>query len=240
MVFSRVTLFSFHSNQSDAVQSGGAFTSANMCFPEDVLVIVGNSNLYAIDPLQICRRDGCRRANSGSGWQDGRCRSLRCEMYPHRRVVGALFLTISASRGGQMYHTDVFSLSGCGSVLYSHPKAILSGRGIIGGRHGRQRYPDILSMDILSGQPEAIMHVSIKAAGFHDGGMWLQLSDGRILGIPLAYMPALANASPEQLENFELSPRGIHWDELDEDLSLGGLLVTQPLQRVRSRSVKKA
>ena len=104
VVFSRVTLFSFHSNQSDAVQSGGAFTSANMCFPEDVLVIVGNSNLYAIDPLQICRRDGCRRANSGSGWQDGRCRSLRCEMYPHRRVVDALFVTISASRGGQMYH----------------------------------------------------------------------------------------------------------------------------------------
>jgi len=139
-----------------------------------------------------------------------------------------------------MYHTDVFSLSGCGSVLYSHPKAILSGRGIIGGRHGRQRYPDILSTDILSGQPEAIMHVSIKAAGFHDGGMWLQLSDGRILGIPLAYMPALANASPEQLENLELSPRGIHWDELDEDLSLEGLLVTRPLQIVRPRSVKKA
>ncbi|EJD8595621.1 DUF2442 domain-containing protein [Salmonella enterica] len=84
------------------------------------------------------------------------------------------------------------------------------------------------------------MHVSIKAAGFHDGGMWLQLSDGRILGIPLAYMPALANASPEQLENLELSPRGIHWDELDEDLSLEGLLVTRPLQIVRPRSVKKA
>lgn len=44
-----------------------------------------------------------------------------------------------------MYHTDVFSLSGYRSVLYSHPKAILSGRGIIGGRHGRQDYPGILS-----------------------------------------------------------------------------------------------
>lgn len=204
------------------------------------MVIAGYNGLFATDPLQVYQRYGCWRVKAGSGWQDGRCRSLRCEMYPHRRVVGALFMTISASRGGQMYHTDVFSLSGCGSVLYSHPKAILSGRGIIGGRHGRQRYPDILSTDILSGQPEAIMHVSIKAAGFHDGGMWLQLSDGRILGIPLAYMPALANASPEQLENLELSPRGIHWDELDEDLSLEGLLVTRPLQIVRPRSVKKA
>lgn len=70
-----------------------------------------------------------------------------------------------------MYHTDVFSLSGCGSVLYSHPKAILSGCGIIGGRHGRQRYPDILSTDILSGQPKAIMCVSITAAEFKDGRM---------------------------------------------------------------------
>ncbi len=68
-----------------------------------------------------------------------------------------------------MYHTDVFSLSGCGSVLYSHPKAILSGRGIIGGRHGRQRYPDILSTEILYGQPEGVMDVFITTARFSDG-----------------------------------------------------------------------
>lgn len=104
VVFSRVTLFSFHSNQSDAVQSGGAFASANRCFPEGVMVIVGYSGLFATNPLQIYRRYGCRRVNAGGGWQGGRCRSLRCEMYPHRRVVGALFVTISASRGGQMYH----------------------------------------------------------------------------------------------------------------------------------------
>lgn len=104
VVFSRVTLFSFHSNQSDAVQSGGAFASANRCFPEDVMVIAGYSGLFATNPLQIYRCYGCRRVNAGGGWQGGRCRSLRCEMYPHRRVVGALFVTISASRGGQMYH----------------------------------------------------------------------------------------------------------------------------------------
>jgi len=84
------------------------------------------------------------------------------------------------------------------------------------------------------------MSVSITAASFHDGGMWLQLSDGRILGVPLAYFPALKNAGAEQLEKFELSPFGIHWDELDENLSLDGLLITRPLQRVRPRSVKKA
>jgi len=202
-----------------------------MCFLEDVMVIAGYSGLFATDPLQVYRRYGCRRVNAGSGWQDGRCRSLRCEMYPHRRVVGALFLTISASRGGQMYHTDVFSLSGCGSVLYSHPKAILSGRGIIGGRHGRQRYPHILSMDILSGQPETVMDVSITAAEFNGGRMWLQLSDGRTLGVPLACFPVLESATPEQRAGFELSPRGIHWEDLNEDLALKGLLTIQPLQK---------
>lgn len=53
MVFSRVTLFSFYSNQSDAVHSGGAFTSANMCFPEDVMVIAGYSELLATGRFRL-------------------------------------------------------------------------------------------------------------------------------------------------------------------------------------------
>ena len=63
--------------------------------------------------------------------------------------------------------------------------------------------------------------------------MWLQLSDGRALGVPLTYFPALQNASAEQLASFELSPRGIHWSELNEDLSLQGLLSLQPLRPIR-------
>ena len=239
VVFSRVTLYPPCGQQSDTVYSGGTSAYANICFPEDVIVIAGNGELFATDPLQVYRRYGCRRVNSVSGWQDGQCRSLRCEMYPHRRVIGALFVTISASRGGQMYHTNVFSLSGCGSVS-CHPKAILSGYRIIGGRHGRQDYPDILSTDILSSQQEVMMHVSITAAEFNGGKMWLQLSDGRTLGVPLAYFPALENAGAEQLQKFALSPRGIHWDGLNEDLSLEGFLATRPLQAVRARSVKKS
>ena len=84
------------------------------------------------------------------------------------------------------------------------------------------------------------MSVSIKSAKFDAYNMWLQLSDGRALGVPLVYFPALQNASAEQLAGFELSPRGIHWDELDEDLSLDGFLVTRPLRTTQPRSVKKA
>ncbi|WP_210497791.1 DUF2442 domain-containing protein, partial [Pantoea ananatis] len=50
------------------------------------------------------------------------------------------------------------------------------------------------------------MSVSIIAANFNEGFMWLELSDGRILGIPLALFPALRNASAERLADFELSP----------------------------------
>jgi len=49
VVFSRVTLFSFHLNQSDAVQSGSVFASANMCFPRDVIVIAGYNAFSVTD-----------------------------------------------------------------------------------------------------------------------------------------------------------------------------------------------
>ena len=45
MLFSRVTLFPLCGQQSDAVQSGDALASANMCLPEDVIVIAEHSGL---------------------------------------------------------------------------------------------------------------------------------------------------------------------------------------------------
>ncbi len=62
---------------------------------------------------------------------------------------------------------------------------------------------------------------------FSEESLWLLLQDGRQLSVPLAYFPRLAKASPEQRQRFELSGggTGIHWDELDEDLSVAGLLL---------------
>jgi len=54
--------------------------------------------------------------------------------------------------------------------------------------------------------------------------MNVELSDGRLLGVPLTWFPRLLQATREQLENCELSPRGLHWDDLDEDISITGLL----------------
>jgi len=62
---------------------------------------------------------------------------------------------------------------------------------------------------------------------FDKEDMWVVLSDGRQLSIPLTYFPRLLNASPEQRSHYELSGggTGIHWEEIDEDLSVPGLLL---------------
>lgn len=50
------------------------------------------------------------------------------------------------------------------------------------------------------------------------------LADGRWVSCPLAWFPRLQRASQDQLERVELSPLGIHWPEVDEDISASGLL----------------
>ena len=54
--------------------------------------------------------------------------------------------------------------------------------------------------------------------------MWVELSDGRTLGIPLIWFPRLLQAKPEQRQNFERSINGIHWDEFNEHIAIEGLL----------------
>jgi hypothetical protein len=65
---------------------------------------------------------------------------------------------------------------------------------------------------------------SAKAVRFDDDNMWVDLEDGRTLGIPIAWFPRLLHATPEQRQKFELSVGGIHWEDLDEDISIDGLL----------------
>ena len=67
-----------------------------------------------------------------------------------------------------------------------------------------------------------------RATGVHfdRDSLWVNLSDGRQLGIPLAYFPRLLKATPEQREQLVISGggSGLHWDELDEDISVPALL----------------
>jgi hypothetical protein len=70
------------------------------------------------------------------------------------------------------------------------------------------------------------MSTLAKSVAFDDSMMWVSLVDGRQLGVPLAFFPRLLRAAPEQRANFVISGggAGIHWDELDEDISVSGLL----------------
>ena len=78
-----------------------------------------------------------------------------------------------------------------------------------------------------------------------------QLADGRTVGVPLAWSWRLSDASPEQRSHFEImgNGQGVHWPDLDEDISAGGMLygvparrskhVARPQHRKASRSTKR-
>jgi hypothetical protein len=72
------------------------------------------------------------------------------------------------------------------------------------------------------------MNTSVKAKSlaFDDHTMWVELDDGRSIGIPLAWFPRLLHATPEQQLAYRISysGNGLHWEELDEDISVEGLL----------------
>ncbi|MDO8263952.1 MAG: DUF2442 domain-containing protein [Gallionella sp.] len=71
------------------------------------------------------------------------------------------------------------------------------------------------------------MNSLAKAVSFDANTMWVDFVDGRKLGVPLAYFPRLLNAMPTQREHFEISGggSGLHWDEIDEDISVENLLL---------------
>lgn len=62
------------------------------------------------------------------------------------------------------------------------------------------------------------------AVRFDQDSFWVDLDDGRTLGIPLAWFPRLLHATPAQRESVELSGSGLHWEEIDEDISIAGLI----------------
>jgi hypothetical protein len=58
----------------------------------------------------------------------------------------------------------------------------------------------------------------------------VELSDGRVLSVPLAWFPRLFQATTKERNNWRLigKGQGIHWEDLDEDISVEGLLAGKP------------
>jgi len=81
---------------------------------------------------------------------------------------------------------------------------------------------------VATSEPSA--GVRILEVTFDEHSLTARLADGRTISVPLAWYPRLLHASPEQREKWELCGGGfgIHWPELDEDLSAEGLLRGAP------------
>ena len=68
------------------------------------------------------------------------------------------------------------------------------------------------------------MSISARSVRCDENHLSVDLSDGRVISVPLAWFPRLLHATPQQREKVELGAQGLHWDELDEDISIDGLL----------------
>lgn len=73
----------------------------------------------------------------------------------------------------------------------------------------------------------------VEAVSFTRDSLVVDLMDGRTISVPLKWYPKLLKASPKQRSNWEIcgGGYGIHWPELDEDLSTEGLLRGAPAPR---------
>jgi len=64
---------------------------------------------------------------------------------------------------------------------------------------------------------------TITSAAYREGHIIILTENGVETRFPVALNPRLAKGSPAQLSKIEISPFGLHWPELDEDLSFRGL-----------------
>jgi hypothetical protein len=64
----------------------------------------------------------------------------------------------------------------------------------------------------------------IVGVRFTKATLIVSLSDGREISTPLSWYPRLSKASEKERSQWEISPLGLHWPQLDEDIGLAGML----------------
>ena len=71
-----------------------------------------------------------------------------------------------------------------------------------------------------------------KSISFDEEMMHVSLTDGRLISVPIIWFPLLRGATSEQRAKYEIGGAGtsLHWPELDEDLSVAGLMAGADLQ----------
>src|SRR5512136_565768 len=82
--------------------------------------------------------------------------------------------------------------------------------------------------------------MTIKTVRVNDETITAYLMDGRVISVPLEWSWRLAEATPEQRGHFEIigDGHGVHWPDIDEDLSAEGMLSGTPAPRPKRRQRK--
>jgi hypothetical protein len=75
----------------------------------------------------------------------------------------------------------------------------------------------------------------IVGVEFNEDSLVIALADGRTVSVPLAWYPRLLHATPAQRGRWQIAGAGfgIHWPDVDEDLSVQGILAGVPAPGVR-------
>ena len=99
---------------------------------------------------------------------------------------------------------------------------------LLRGAKDEARQAEHLGYDYLLTGEHVMFHTPV-------GNTLVSLADGRKLSVPIAWYPRLANASPKQRRNWEIIGPGVgfHWPDVDEDLSVEGMLRGVPAPGVR-------
>jgi hypothetical protein len=89
-------------------------------------------------------------------------------------------------------------------------------------------------MTILASKDPRIMAVEVT-----EDLITAHLADGRIISVPLAWSWRLSNATPEQRQHFEIirTGQGVHWPDIDEDISALGMLTGTPAPPPKQKGV---
>jgi hypothetical protein len=84
----------------------------------------------------------------------------------------------------------------------------------------------LVSNDAKSQRAHVPTSALAKSVNFDEEMMHVSLMDGRLMSVPIIWFPLLRQATPEQRSKYEIGGGGtsLHWPELDEDLSLAGLM----------------
>jgi hypothetical protein len=102
----------------------------------------------------------------------------------------------------------------------------------------------VRNKSFFSGRGMAISRITVSTVRFHrNQTMSVGLSDGRVITVPLIWYPRLAGATAKARRRWEIScaGQGIRWPELNEDVSIEGILAGAPSPEYRKpRSVKSS